>query len=43
MKNCTLTSFVALGIRSEGTGEPKFGIAFSTMLQHTGLLWLSIC
>ena len=39
IKKCTLTSFVALGVRSVGTslkyGEPAFDFSFKTMLQHT--------
>jgi hypothetical protein len=40
MKKCTLTSFVALEMRSNGNApnnqEPVVGFSFTTMLQHTG-------
>ena len=40
IKKCTLTTFVALGMRSVGNvsknGELIFGFCFTTMLQHTG-------
>jgi hypothetical protein len=45
-KICTLASFVALGMRSEGNapenGEPTVGFSFTTMLQNTGLFSSSI-
>ena len=45
-KKHTLTSFVTLGMRTEGNapikGEPSVGFSFTTMLQHTGRFWSSI-
>jgi hypothetical protein len=42
----TLTSFVALGMWSEGntttSGEPRVGLSFTTMLQCTGQFWSRI-
>ena len=42
-KERTLTSFVALGMRSEENtpkdGEPTDGFSITTMLQHTGRFW----
>jgi len=46
-KTCTLTSCVALRIRSEGNalknGEQTVGFSFTTMLQHTDRFWLRVC
>jgi hypothetical protein len=46
MNKCTLTSYVAVGMRSEGNfpknGETVVGFCFSTMLQHTGRFWSRI-
>jgi hypothetical protein len=43
---CTLISFVALGIWSEGNapqnGETTVAFSFTTMLQHTGPFWSMI-
>jgi hypothetical protein len=40
IKKCALTSFVALGMRSDGNVpgnvEPTVGLSLTTMLQHTG-------
>jgi len=40
IKKCTLASFVALGMRSQGNApknwEPIIGFSYLTMLQHTG-------
>jgi hypothetical protein len=42
-KKYILTSFVALGMRSEGneskSAEPTTGSSFMTKLQHTGHFW----
>jgi len=41
-----LTSFIALGLQSEGNalrnGEPADGFSFTTMLQHTSQFWAMI-
>jgi hypothetical protein len=46
IKQYTLTSFVALRMRTEGNalknGEPTVSFSFTTMLQHTGRLWSRI-
>jgi len=46
MNKCTLTSYVAVWMRSEGNapknGEPTVGFYFSTMLQHIGRFWSRI-
>ena len=46
VKKCTLTFFVALGMRSEGNatknGEPTVGFSIATVLQHSGRFWSMI-
>jgi hypothetical protein len=46
MNKCTLTSYVAVGMRSERNfpknGETIVGFCFSTVLQHTGRFWSRI-
>jgi hypothetical protein len=46
VNKCTLTSFVALGMRREGNApknwEPTVGFSFTTLLQHTGCFWSRI-
>jgi hypothetical protein len=46
IKKCTLISFVALWMRSEGNilkkGEQTVGFSFMIMLQHTGRFWSRI-
>jgi hypothetical protein len=46
INKCTLTSFVALGVRPKGKaqkyGEPTVSLFCTTMLQHIGRFWSRI-
>jgi hypothetical protein len=46
IKKCTMTSFVTLGIWSEGNApknwEPTVSVSFTIILHHTGRFWSRI-
>ena len=46
IEKCTLPSFVAFGMRSEGivpkNGKSAVGFSLKKMLQHTGRFWSGI-